>query len=65
MAKARTDTNTKTFTRDGKERIAYSPSEAVALVFDGWVEKTDPNAPARQGDSASAPKQNSGGSAAK
>ena len=34
--------------RDGElvERIAWSPSDAVALSFDGWQPKTDAPAPA-------------------
>ncbi|WP_174527333.1 hypothetical protein [Micromonospora maritima] len=44
----------KTFTKDGKERAAYSPSDVVALRFDGWVEKTEQaSAPAKTNGAAS------------
>lgn len=34
-------TDPKTFVKDGKERHAYSPSDDVALRFDGWTEKPE------------------------
>ncbi|MFG3710884.1 hypothetical protein [Micromonospora sp. NPDC047730] len=51
----------KTFVKDGKERVAYSPSDVVALRFDGWTEKVTP----RQPPSSSATRTSGGTSAAK
>lgn len=44
---AKPATPLKTFVKDGKERVAYSAADAVALRFDGWTEQAEPaSAPA-------------------
>ncbi|MBQ1047852.1 hypothetical protein KBX50_05185 [Micromonospora sp. C51] len=62
---ARTPKATKTFTKNGKERVAHSPADAVALAFDGWVEKPERSQPTRQTDSPSTQRTPGSGSASK
>lgn len=46
MAKTKTRTFVKSI--DGQEvvQVAYSPADAVQLMFDGWRERTDTPTPA-------------------
>ncbi|MFI7608783.1 hypothetical protein ACIBTV_27235 [Micromonospora sp. NPDC049366] len=60
MARQRSAYPLKTFEKDGKERAAYSPADAVALRFDGWTEKPAAK-PARQPDATPAQKQQAAG----